>query len=124
MKNSGSGLENRLTAVGTRYADHALSLYPQKLALISPTSSGRSVGIVPIRTKGHGVCFLVYQTSYVTSKQLHYFICLRSRPCTAAGNACPDLSSCYPRLCNCWKQMRVPYNVAQPRNLKSYFMLI
>jgi hypothetical protein len=31
------------------------TLYPQKLALISPTSGGRSVGIVRLRTKGHGV---------------------------------------------------------------------
>jgi hypothetical protein len=32
-KSSGSGLENRLTAVGVRHADHATLLYPQKLAL-------------------------------------------------------------------------------------------
>jgi hypothetical protein len=31
------------------------TLYPQKLALISSTSGGRSVGIVRVRTKGHGV---------------------------------------------------------------------
>jgi hypothetical protein len=31
------------------------TLYPQKLALTSPTSGGRSVGIVRLRTKGHGV---------------------------------------------------------------------
>jgi hypothetical protein len=31
--------------------DHATSLYPQKLALTSPTSGGRSVGIVRWRTK-------------------------------------------------------------------------
>ena len=30
-------------------------LYPQKLALTSPTGGGRSVGIVRSRTKGHGV---------------------------------------------------------------------
>jgi hypothetical protein len=29
--------------------------YPQKLALTSPTRGGRSVGIVRLRTKGHGV---------------------------------------------------------------------
>src|SRR5215510_13984583 len=48
---SGSGLENRLTAVGTRCADHVSPLYPQKLALISPTGGGRSVSIVRSRTK-------------------------------------------------------------------------
>jgi len=45
------GLENRLTAVGTRCADHVAPLYPQKLALTSPTGGGRSVGIVRVRTK-------------------------------------------------------------------------
>jgi hypothetical protein len=30
------------------------TLYPQKLALTSPTSGGRSVGIVRLRTEGHG----------------------------------------------------------------------
>ena len=46
------GLENRdYTAVGTRCADHVTPLYPQKLALTSPTGGGRSVGIVRSRTK-------------------------------------------------------------------------
>jgi len=37
-------------AVGTRCADHVTPLYPQKLALVSPTGGGRSVGIVRVRT--------------------------------------------------------------------------
>jgi len=37
--------------VGTRCADHVTPLYPQKLALTSPTGCGRSVGIVRSRTK-------------------------------------------------------------------------
>jgi len=37
--------------VGTRCADHVTPLYPQKLALVSPTGGGRSVGIVRVRTK-------------------------------------------------------------------------
>ena len=40
-----------LTAVGIRCADHVTPLYPQKLALTSPTGGGRSVGIVRSRTK-------------------------------------------------------------------------
>ena len=51
IKSSGSGPENRLTAVGIRCADHVTPLYPQKLALTSPTGGGRSVGIVRSRTK-------------------------------------------------------------------------
>jgi hypothetical protein len=39
------------TAVGNRCADHATPLYQQKLALTSPTSGGRLVGIVRSRTK-------------------------------------------------------------------------
>jgi len=37
--------------VGTRCADHVTPLYPQKLALTSPTGGGRSVGIVRVWTK-------------------------------------------------------------------------
>jgi hypothetical protein len=35
------------------------TVYPQKLALTSPTSGSHSAGIVRLRTKGHGVQFLV-----------------------------------------------------------------
>jgi hypothetical protein len=38
-------------AVGTRCADHVTPLYPQRLALTSPTGGGRSVGIVRSWTK-------------------------------------------------------------------------
>jgi hypothetical protein len=48
-------LKTRLTTVGTRWADHATHLYPQKLALISPISVGRSVYIVRLRMKSHRV---------------------------------------------------------------------
>jgi hypothetical protein len=44
----------RLTAMGISCADHD-TFYPQKLALTSPTSGGRSVGIVRLQTKRHGV---------------------------------------------------------------------
>jgi hypothetical protein len=37
------------TAIGIRHADHVAPLYPQKLALTSPTSGGRSVGIVRLQ---------------------------------------------------------------------------
>jgi len=37
--------------VGNRCANHVTPLYPQKLALTSPTGGGRSVGIVRSRTK-------------------------------------------------------------------------
>ena len=37
--------------MGNRYADHVTPLYPQKLALTSPTGGGRSVGMVRSRTE-------------------------------------------------------------------------
>ena len=48
--------------MGNRCADHVTPLYPQKLALTSPTGDGRSVGIVRSRTKATEfslyLCFL------------------------------------------------------------------
>jgi hypothetical protein len=52
------------TAVNLGFLDRSryFSLYPQKLALTSPTSGGRSVGIVGLRTKNHGVLvFYIFQ---------------------------------------------------------------
>jgi len=45
--------------VGTRCADHVTPLYPQKLALTSPTGGGRSVGIVRSRTKATEVFIII-----------------------------------------------------------------
>jgi hypothetical protein len=50
-QNASRSGKQRLTAVGTCYADHVTPLYPQKLARTSPTGGGRSVGIVRSRTK-------------------------------------------------------------------------
>jgi hypothetical protein len=54
-KSSGSVQENRINDRGDLLRWPRDILYPQKLALASPTSRGRSVGIVRLRTKGHGV---------------------------------------------------------------------
>jgi hypothetical protein len=48
---SGSGLENRKYGRGDQLRWPLDTLYPQKLALTSPTIGGRSVGIVRLRTK-------------------------------------------------------------------------
>jgi hypothetical protein len=50
-KISGSGIENEITTVGIRRADHTTPLYYQTLALVSPAINGSSVGIVHSRTK-------------------------------------------------------------------------
>jgi hypothetical protein len=49
-KSIGSGLENRGYGC-TEFAALTTRLYPQKLALTSPTSGGRSVGIVHSQTQ-------------------------------------------------------------------------
>jgi len=70
-KSSGSrSRKQRLTAVGARCADDVTPLYPQKLALTSPTGGGRSVGIVRVRTKATCVCVCVVCVC------LYVFVCL------------------------------------------------
>jgi hypothetical protein len=44
--------------VGIRCADHVTHLYPQTLALTSPTGGGRSVGIIRSRTKAMEFSFV------------------------------------------------------------------
>jgi hypothetical protein len=56
---SGSGLETREYGRGDTLRWPRDTLYPQKLALTSPASGGRSVGIVRLRTKAtEFVCIL------------------------------------------------------------------
>jgi hypothetical protein len=50
-KCSGPVSKTEDTAVGIRYTDYAAPLYPQKLALTSRTSGGRSVGMGCSRNK-------------------------------------------------------------------------
>jgi hypothetical protein len=49
-KSSGSYLGNRINGRGNALRWPRNTLYPQKLALTSPTNGGRSVGIVCLRT--------------------------------------------------------------------------
>ena len=74
------GLENSLTAVGTRCADHATPLYPQKLALTSPNGGGRSVGIVRSRTKAT-------ESLYVTDKPVRNIYSAHVMDTTRQSNA-------------------------------------
>jgi hypothetical protein len=54
-KSSGSGQGNRINGREYPLRWPRDTLYLQKLALTSPTSGGRSVGIVRLPTKDHGV---------------------------------------------------------------------
>jgi hypothetical protein len=45
------------TAVGIRHADHVAPSISKKLAITSPTSGGRLVGIVLSQTQARGVYF-------------------------------------------------------------------
>ena len=65
--------KQRLTAVGIRCADH-VTLYPQKLALTSPTGGGRSVGIVRSRTKATEFILSVFSVSYPEEKRMRHII--------------------------------------------------
>jgi hypothetical protein len=58
-----------LKTFSDRSTDHETRLYPQKLALISPTSGGRSVGIVRSRTKATEL--VRGRTSHILCKSVH-----------------------------------------------------
>jgi hypothetical protein len=77
-----SSLETEITAVGIHRAVHATPLYPQKLALTSPTSSGHSVGVVRSRTKATELLCL----SEMKLVQLWRNPLVISRVCTRVGH--------------------------------------
>jgi hypothetical protein len=68
LSSSGSGTrstqprEVNWGATGIRCADHVTPLYPQKLALTSPTGGGCSVGIVRSRTKATEFSFRLFRS--------------------------------------------------------------
>ena len=59
--------------MGIRCADHVTPLYPQKLALTSPTGGGRSVGIVRSRTKATEGFFVVCEMTWDIFVKYAYF---------------------------------------------------
>jgi hypothetical protein len=62
--NSGFGLENREYGRGNQLRWPRDTIYPQKLALTSPTSGGRSVGIVRLRSKATEFLYYYYYYYY------------------------------------------------------------
>jgi hypothetical protein len=74
-KSSGSCLENR--EYGRRDLSRWLhgTLYPQKLVITSPSSGGRSVGIVRSRTQTmEFVCFFFFFVSLLSHVLLRLFL--------------------------------------------------
>jgi hypothetical protein len=120
-KSSGSGSRKpRLTAMEIRCADHATPSIRKKVALTSPTSGGRSVGIVRFWTKAtefnflvkslkgiHGIsitCSCIFQSTHIKSDCLpelpklcmeHFKLPLRTRRLTRFRN--PQLIKPYAR---------------------------
>ena len=60
--------------MGTRCADQVTPLYPQKLALTSPTGGGRSVGIVRMRTKATEFSLVGYARTNVIRYRTSFVI--------------------------------------------------
>ena len=79
--------------MGTRCANHVTPLYPQKLALTSPTGGDRSVGMVRSRTKATEFSFFfLYQCTANTDRKF-----------------CPGDQSKQPYVCDL--AHRVPQNL-------------
>jgi hypothetical protein len=76
-KSSGSGLETRDYGLGIRRAYHATPLYPQKLALTSPTSGGCSVGIFRSRTKATELLLLLLLLNTNSLKTTEVHVCVQ-----------------------------------------------
>jgi hypothetical protein len=59
-KSSGSAIENQKYGRGDQLRLPRDTVYPQELALTSPSSDGRSVGILRSQTQATEFSFLVY----------------------------------------------------------------
>jgi hypothetical protein len=69
---SGSGLEIREYGLGIRHADHVAHSIRKKLALISLTSGGRSVGILRLRTEATEFIYIyIYIYIYIAFLQFN-----------------------------------------------------
>jgi hypothetical protein len=105
-KSSDFGLENR----DYDLRDHVTPLYPQKLALTSPTSGGPSVGIVHSWTKATAFLLLLLWNTHYESPHMFSFPCTQNTivngfPLTSETNITPVqklLARLYSKTCPRW----------------------
>jgi hypothetical protein len=96
IKGMGKGLENRDYGRGDPLRWPHSTLYPQKLALTSPTSGGRQVGIVRLRTTATEFSFFLWErVKTVRRLSLHFPL----EPSTPHFPYFVHLNS-YPLYCN------------------------
>jgi hypothetical protein len=66
------------TAVGIRHADHVAPSIRKKLSLTSPTSDGRSVGIVRSQTQTtEFVCFCLFISNVNVGINIYFYLILQ-----------------------------------------------
>jgi hypothetical protein len=106
-KSIGSVQEIEITAVGIHYVDHATLIYLQNLALISPKSGRRSVGIVRSRTHAAELLQTQNQSSPIERPD-----CL-SRSCRKFVHYVKDTN-------RGWRIQYNPYNVGMPISLRHF----
>jgi hypothetical protein len=108
-KSSGSGLENGEYASGDPLSWPRDTFHPQRLALTSPTSCGRSIGIVRSRTKATAFfalfCLYVHSSyrplwSYKLRQRILYYI--RVRKFIILKPYFPSMSYLFTRIVKCF----------------------
>jgi hypothetical protein len=90
-KSSGSGLESRKYGFKDPSRWPRDTFYPQKFALTSPTSGGRSVGIVRSGTQGTKISFFFF-FSFSTHRQ----VSMSSNTYVAISSTRPKITKCRP----------------------------
>jgi hypothetical protein len=83
------GLENREYSSKDHSRWSRVTFYPQEFALISPTSGGRSVGIVLSRTQATD--FLAHRVSNPRPSGLQHSALTTTIPACIESNICPSL---------------------------------
>jgi hypothetical protein len=84
-KSNGSGLENREYCRRDSSCCPRDTLYPQKLALTSPTSGGRSVGIARSRTEATEFFYIMLCVRNFAIQELRSECHLNILPCCGHG---------------------------------------